>query len=581
MLTLALSRHATILYNETELSKINMHDNVFTELAIIIAIGAGISLLMRVIRQPLIIGYILTGLVVGPALLNVIDKNDTIEVFSEIGVALLLFIIGLGLNPRVVKEVGKVSLITSMAQMAFTTSVGYIVGQALGYTRTESIIIGLGLGFSSTIIILKLLNDKKEQNRLYGKIAIGMLLIEDIVATLALVFVTARSNGSFSTVALSWLGLKAFLLAVPIYLIGSYVLPRYTKLIAGSQEFLFLFAIGWGFGIAALFEALGFSIEIGALFAGVALATLPYSQEIASRLRPLRDFFVIVFFIALGTRLSFDDLGIVLIPAIVLSVVVITAKPLITMALLGLQSYTKSTSFKTGSALSQISEFSLVLVILGAQQGIVREELVGVMTLVALITITVTSYAIVYNNQLYALFERNMMLFERRKTHPEQQPKHHYDMILFGYNKGGREFVKMMEQLKKRFIVVDYDPDVIDILDRKAIPYIYGDATDMELLQEINLSNTKLVISTMSDHETNLFLAKYIEDMTPHTVFICAADGASQASELYEKGADYVMLPHYVGSEKISSFIRRNGFNKSDFRAYREKHLQYLETHYT
>lgn len=558
-----------------------MNHSFFTELAVIIAIGAGICLIMRLIRQPMIIGYILTGLVVGPAVLNVVDDNATIGVFSEIGVALLLFIIGLGLNPRVVREVGKASLFTGIGQILLTTAIGYMAASALGFSRTESLITGLALAFSSTIIILKLLSDKKEQNRLYGKIAIGMLLIEDIAASLALVFITARSEGSFSPTTLLELGLKAIIIGIPLYLIATHILPRSTKIIAGSQEFLFLFAIGWGFGVAALFDVLGFSVEIGALFAGVALASLPYAQEIASRLRPLRDFFIIVFFIGLGTRFVVGDLGGILLPAIILSIIVLTVKPLFTMAMLGLQSYTKSTSFKTGSAIAQISEFSLVLVILAAQQGIVDERLVSILTLVALITITITSYAIVYNSQLYTMFERNLTLFERRKTRTEQRQRHHYEMILFGYKKGGNEFVKVMQQLKKKFVVIDYDPEVIDTLDRQQLPYVYGDATDLELLEEANLASAKLIVSTITDHEINLFLAKYTEEINPHTVFICAADSANEASELYEKGADYVMLPHYVGSEKIGAFIKRNGFNKAEFRAYREKHLAYLETHYT
>lgn len=558
-----------------------MHDSFFTELAIIIAIGTGICLLMRLIRQPLIIGYILTGLVVGPVVLNVIDDNATIDVFSELGVALLLFIIGLGLSLKVVREVGKVSLFASVGQIVFTTGVGYVVGQALGFSRTASLITGLALAFSSTIIILKLLSDKKEQNRLYGKIAIGMILIEDIAASFALVFVTARSDDSFSLGAFLWLGLKLILISVPLYILGAHILPKLNRLIAGSQEFLFLFAIGWGFGVAALFEMIGFSIEIGALFAGVTLASQPYAQEVASRLRPLRDFFIIVLFISLGTQLVFDNISSILIPAIILSLVVLIAKPLVTMAILGMLSYTKSTSFKTGTALAQISEFSLVLVILAAQQGLVKGELVTILTLVALITITASSYAIIYNNQLYGVFERNLALFERRKTHAEQRQRSSVEMILFGYKKGGHEFVKVMQQLQKKFVVIDYDPDVIDILERQHLPYIYGDATDMELLEEINIPAAKIIVSTITDHEINMFLAQYIAELNPKSVFICAADGVIEASELYEKGADYVMLPHYVGSEKIGSFIKRNGFNKAEFRAYREKHLAYLETHYS
>lgn len=558
-----------------------MHGNVFTELSVIIAIGALIALFMRIIRQPLIIAYILTGLVVGPSVFNLVQNDQTIEVFASIGIALLLFIIGLGLSPRVIREVGKVAVIVGLVQTTFITAVGFVLSRGLGYGKTESIIVGLALAFSSTIIILKLFSDKKEQTRLYGKITIGVLLIQDIIATLALILITARSEGTFSAVEFLKLGLKGAAILVPLFLIGNFVLPRLTKLIAGSQEFLFLFAIGWGFGAAALFDQFGFSIEVGALFAGVALANLPYAQEIASRLRPLRDFFIVVFFIALGTKLSFTDLGGIWLPVIIFTLLVLLLKPLITMVTMGMLSYTKNTSFKTGTALAQVSEFSIVLVILGNQQGLVRPEIVNIFTIVALITIAISSYLITYSNQLYGVFERNLNLFERRKTHSESTKVKHYDMVLFGYNKGGREFVRVMEQMKKKFVVVDYDPEVIDILNNLNIDYIYGDVTDPELLEELALAKTKLIVSTVTDHETNIFLGRWLERVNPHAVFVCPADDANQAAELYEEGAAYVMMPHYIGSEKIGSFIKKNGFDKTEFRKFREKHLQYLETNYS
>lgn len=558
-----------------------MHGSVFTELSIIIAIGALVSLGMRAIRQPLIIGYILTGLIVGPSVMNLIKSAETVEVFANIGVALLLFIVGLGLNPRVIKEVGRVSALAAIAQIAVTSILGFAFGQTMGYSKTESLIVGIALSFSSTIIVLKLLSDKKEQTRLNGKIAVGILLIEDVIATMSLVLVTARAEGSFSISALTILGLKAFAMSVCLWFISNYILQKLSRFVASSQELLFLFAVGWGFGVAAFFELMGFSIEIGALFAGISLATLPYAQEVSSRLRPLRDFFIVIFFISLGSRLEIASMGSNIIPAIILSLFVLLGKPLVFLIIMGLSGYTRSTSFKVANSLSQISEFSLILIIVAYQQGLVRQDIISIMTVVALITIAVSAYSITYSAQIYSFLEDKLALFERRKTKQEPARIRHFDMVLFGYNKGGSEFIRVMDQMKKRYIVVDYDPEVIDTLDSQNIEYVYGDATDPELLEELALAHAKLVVSTVSDNETNLFLVRWLEKINPHAVFVCAADTASQASALYEEGAAYVMMPHYIGSEKIGSFIKRNGFNKSEFRRFREKHLQYLETHYS
>jgi Kef-type K+ transport system membrane component KefB len=556
-----------------------MPTSLFNELAVVIAIGAVVALIMRAIRQPLIIAYIITGLIVGPSVLNIVSNDQTINVFSSIGIALLLFIIGLGLNPKVIKEVGKVASIAGAAQIFLIAGTGFLVSRAFDYTKTESVLVGMGLAFSSTIIILKLLSDQKEQTRLHGKVTIGILLIQDIIAALLLILVNARSEGSFSSITLLELFAKGALILIPLFLIGNLILPRLNKLIAGSQEMLFLFAIGWGFGAAALFERYGFSIEVGALFAGVALSNLAYSQEIASRLRPLRDFFVVVFFIALGTKLNFGNLDAIWLPVLALSAIVIILKPLITMIIMGLMGYTKNTSFKTSISMAQISEFSLVLVIVANQQGLVRQDIINIITIVALISIAISAYAITYGNKLYSVFKDKLNLFERQKTKSDHKRVHHYDMVLFGYKKGGSEFMKVMEQMNKKFVIVDYDPEVLDALINQNINFVYGDATDMELLNELNAANAKMVVSTIGDHPSNIFLARWLERINPSAVFVCSADNVKQASELYDEGVAYVMMPHYIGSEKISSFIRRNGFNKTEFRKFREKHLQYLQAH--
>ena len=558
-----------------------MHHSVFAELSLIIAIATGISLMMRLLRQPLIIGHIITGIIVGPAILNLVKSPETIEIFSNIGIALLLFIIGLGLNPKVIKEVGKVAGITGLVQVSATVAFAYGGGLILGFSKTESVFFGVALAFSSTIIILKLLSDKKEQNRLYGKIAIGILLVQDVLATIALIFVTSRSESGFTANQLLALGIKGLLIVSPVIFIGNVIVPKMNKLIAGSQEFLFLFAIGWGFGVAALFELTGFSIEIGALVAGVSLASLPFTQEISARLRPLRDFFIIVFFIALGTRIEFGNISESLPIILMASTIIVLFKPLIIMIMMGLLSYTKRTSFKTAISMAQISEFSLVFIILANRKGLVDEELVSTITMIALITIAISAYLIIYSDKIFGFSEKFLALFERRKTHFEQDSKNSYDLVLFGYNKGGHEFINVFKSLSKKFVVIDYDPEIIDTLERRKIDYLYGDAMDIELLEEAGLDKSKLIVSTITDHETNKFLIKLLEDINSKAVVILHGETVDEAAELYELGASYVIIPHYIGSEKIGSFIKKSGLKKSEFRKYREKHLAYLESHFS
>ena len=560
-----------------------MHHDLFLELSLIIAVGAGTALIMRILRQPLIIGHILTGVIVGPSVLSLISSAETIEVFSKIGIALLLFIIGLGLNPKVVREVGKVTLIAGATQILLTGAAGFAVGALFGLSKTESVVLGTALSFSSTIIILKLLSDKKEQSRLYGKITVGILLIQDVLATIALLVFTAQSSeGGFALSQLVTLTAKGLLIGVPMIIIGTKVLPRMRKLIAGSQEFLFLFSIGWGFGSAALFEFAGFSIEVGALFAGVALASLPYTQEISARLRPLRDFFVVVFFINLGATLSFSHFTSI-IPLLLASLfVVIIVKPWSVLLSMGLLGYTKRTSFKTAVNLAQISEFSLVLSALAISKGRIGENVAATLTIVALVSIAVSTYASVFDDGLFGFFEKHFLLFERAKTHNDRgKRRKSYELVLFGYNRGGHEFIKVFKSLGKKFVVIDYDPDAIDALERSEIDFLYGDASDNELLEEADLSKAKMIVSTITDFEVNKSLVHTLETTNPGAVFITHADTLEQASEFYDLGVSYVMLPHYIGSEKIGAFIKKSGLKKAEFRKFRDKHIAYLESHFT
>ncbi|MBX4199709.1 cation:proton antiporter, partial [Candidatus Saccharibacteria bacterium] len=321
-------------------------DNVFPGLSLIIVIGAAVALIMRLIGQPLIIGHILTGIIVGPAVLHVAKSPDTLALFSDLGIALLLFIIGLGLNPRIIKEVSGTASAVGLIQVSVITILGWIVGSSLGLSSRAAAFLGASLAISSTIIILKVLSDKHEQSRLYGKIAISVSLVQDLVAIALVVLTSAGNDTSLALGSALGLAIKGGLLVLVIYWVSTRLLPQFHKLISGSQEFLFLFAIAWGLGSATLFQKIGLSSEIGALLAGICLASQPYAQEVTARLRPLRDFFVIVFFIALGANLGLGGLG-SMIPVFIFGLLIATvAKPLVAMAVLGYLGYTKRTSFK-------------------------------------------------------------------------------------------------------------------------------------------------------------------------------------------------------------------------------------------
>ena len=557
-----------------------MLDHVFTQLSIVIVIAAIVSVIMRVLKQPLIVGYIVTGIIVGPSLLHLVSDSIAFDAFSEIGITLLLFIIGLELSVNVIKKLGKPVFLTSASILFTVGTIGFLIGTAFQFTMTEALLIGLAMFFSSTIIIAKVLSDKKEISRLNGQIAIGVILLDDIVATFALLFVAAAGSGSeLGPLDVALLVIKGIAVIGVLALLSTKVLPRVTKFMAKSQEMLFLFALAWGFGVATVIHMVGFSVEIGALFAGVALAQLPYAGQIGARLKPLRDFFVILFFISLGEHLQLHSLMSAVLPALILSLIVLLLKPLIVMTSLGLLGYTRRTSFKTGINLSQISEFSIILIVLAAATGIVGESVAAIITLVALITITVSTYLMQYDNAIYRKIEKHLNMFERKGAIDVQHEAKKYPLILIGYQNGGRQYLKTFRSLKKRFVVIDYDPEAIEELERSGIDYLYGDVTDPELLAEVNMDSVKLIVNTIGDHEVNLGLVRYVRRRNEKAVIVCYSADYGEAAELYKLGVSYVMLPHFIGSERLSQFIETNGFSREQFDNYREKHMLKIGHH--
>ena len=230
--------------------------------------------------------------------------------------------------------------------------------------------------------------------------------------------------------------------------------------------------------------------------------------------------------------------------------------------------------------MTQISEFSLILMLLAVSNGQVSQEAASLVTIIGVITIAISSYLITYSDGIYRVLISKLPLFERKIVKAEHEQRHSYEAVLFGFSHGGSEFTKVFERTTKRYIVVDYDPEAIDLMEHQQVPFLYGDATDFELLDELNFEHTKLVVSVISDYDTNIFLLKQLGSRNPHTVVICHADSIKQAVELYGLGASFVVMPHLIGNEKVSNFIRKNGFKKSEFNKYRQKHLEYLQNHF-
>ena len=551
--------------------------NIFAELSLIIVIATVIAGVMRILKQPLIMGHILTGILVGPYFLGIFIHKETVEVFSQLGISILLFIVGLSLSPKIVKEVGKISIITGLSQIVFTTFFGFLIAMVFGYSLISSFYIAIALTFSSTIIILKLLSDKKDIEKLYGRIAIGLLLVQDLVATIVLIVISTISGGDNAGLEILFTALKGLAVWIVFSIVSVKVLPNLSGFFAKSQEYLFLFSIGWGFGMASLFNILGFSVEIGALVAGVTLSISPFAQEISNKLKPLRDFFLIMFFILLGSSVEISNLGSFIVPAIVFSLFVLIGNPLIMIIITGMQGFNKKTSFNAGLTVAQISEFSLILVLLGLKLGHINQQVVSLVTLVGLVTIAVSSYLILYSDRLYTYFAGYLSIFERKKTIKEVESIGVYEIVLFGCNRVGYDFIRAFKKLGSAFLAVDFNPEIVERLKEKRVNVKYGDAEDPDFLEELGLEHSRILISTIPDFETNLFLLKKAKAANRHMIVILISYNLEEAIELYEHQATYVIMPHFIGGQFAAELAKKAHTDNTKLLVEREGHIEYLK----
>jgi len=532
--------------------------DIFVELSVIIIIAVAVGWIMRLLRQPLVIGYILTGIIVSPHFLNIVSSTEAIATFAHIGIAFLLFVVGLNLNPRIIKDVGKVSLITGVGQVIFTSVIGFLIGRLLGFSTIVSVYIAVALTFSSTIIIMKLLSDKGDLETLYGRIAIGFLIVQDLIVILILMVIASIPAGANFTALIFGTILKGFGLLVLLFLIGIYILPLITKAIAKSQELLLLFSIGWCLALASFFYYFNFSMEIGALLAGVTLAMSPYRYEISSKMKPLRDFFIILFFILLGSQMVFANISQYIIPILIFSAFILIGNPLIVMVLMGLLGYTKRNSFLAGLTVAQISEFSLILIALGVSVGHLTNEILSLVTIIGLITIAGSTYMIIYASKIYPYLSKYLGIFERKGKKVDEHRYHKdeiYDIVLFGYNRIGYSIVKTVQKMKKSLLIVDFNPDVIKRLIARKVPCIYGDVGDSEILERLGLNKAEMVISTVPEEQDNLLLIKKTKEVNKKALIFVTANQVEEALILYDAGADYVILPHLLGGDHVSILL--------------------------
>jgi Kef-type K+ transport system membrane component KefB/voltage-gated potassium channel Kch len=556
------------------------------DIGIIILASTIFAFLAKALKQPLVLAYVLAGIVIGPfGPFPLITNEDIVITLAGLGVAFLLFMVGLELDIKRLKDVGRVSAGCGIGQIIITFFVGLLLANLLGFSERESLYIAFALTISSTMIVVKLLSDKGELDTLHGKIVLGTLLIQDVVTIMALAVLTTLEDFSIISLGVSILtGLGLVSVAI---LSGRFILPPFLRFAAKSVELLFLTSLAWCFAFSAFAylafsNLLGFevtsSLSIGAFLAGVSLASFPYNLEILGRIRSLKDFFATIFFVSLGMQvpLQFPLLQ----PVLIFSLFVLIGTPLIMISITTLFGYGKRTALLTGLSLAQISEFSFILAMEGLFLKHITLEIFSLITWIALVTITISSYFIIHSDQIYNRILPSLKIFERisRNRELEDIPtKSKGHVVVFGCHRMGCIIVETLQLMRRDFLVVDLNPDIVKSLIGQRIPSIYGDMGDIEILERIRLKDADVVISTIPNLNDNLLLIEETRKRNPKTLIIITADHINGALTLYNNGADYVILPNILSGEKVSTFLMDYILSKERFASLKKKHILQLE----
>jgi Kef-type K+ transport system membrane component KefB/Trk K+ transport system NAD-binding subunit len=533
--------------------------STFYETAMILGMAAVLGVVGQKLRQPLIIMFLATGILAGPAALGIIRSHDQIELLAQIGISLLLFIVGLRLDLGLIRTTGLVALATGLGQIAFTAGIGFAIALALGMTTISAAYVAVALTFSSTIIIVKLLSDKKEIDALHGRIAVGFLIVQDIAAILALVALTtfgARLVEDRSAFAVSvWMAGKGIGMLVVVGLLMRYVLPGLLARLAHSQEMLVLFAVAWAVLLAAASEWLGFSKEVGAFLAGVSLAPTEFRDSISSKLTSIRDFLLLFFFIDLGSRLEWSTVGAELGAAALLSLFVLIGNPLIVVAIMGYMGYRRRTAFLSGLTVAQISEFSLIVGALGVMLGHIPPETMGLITLVGVVTIFASTYMILYSQHLYQLLATPLKIFERKNPYREASSDTAAgttvaDVILVGLGNYGSGLAERLLERGMRIIGVDFDPQALDRWRARGVSVLYGDMADPDLYEQLPIHRARWVVSTVRSKDVNLALLHLLRYRGYEVKVALTAANAEEAALYRQAGAHVVLRPFTDAAEQ-------------------------------
>ena len=528
------------------------------DFAIIIVAATVIGLLARQFGQPTIVAYILTGVILGPVLFDVVTDEGLVDLMAELGLGFLLFLLGMKMRFADIRDILRPISNVAIGQTVLQTALAFLVAWWLGFGTVEILVIALATVFGATPIIVKVLTDKDEITTLPGKIDVGVLIVQDIYLVVVLALFSADSLDNAGEIASTLAIIFVMMAFIGIFSIASsrYLLPRLFRRIADNKDVFLIVAIAWAFLFIAIAEGAELSVEVGAFLAGISIAQLPYSKELEDRITPITDFFILVFFASIG--LQIEGLSSLLYywrEAIIASLVLMVGNFWIMFYLIDREGFDVETSFLGSINMVQVSEFSLVVGALALSQGLIGDEVLGYLTLMALLTMTVSTYIISYNHAIYDRVQPFFARFESSDGLVEESAVHRNHAVAIGYDELTEPVLPLLEDRYGEVVVIDRQTEHIGQLEEAdRHETVFGDFRHLEIRKAAGLRKAAFVLSSSVELEVNRTLLREVRDDA--IVFVEAAR-IEDARQLYEEGADYVIMEGYLGTEQLARYVEQ------------------------
>ena len=539
------------------------------DFAIIIVVATVVGILFRQLDQPTIVAYIATGVLLGPVVFGLVSAEDAlVGVMAELGLGFLLFLLGMKMRFSDIQEILRPISNVAIGQTVLQTALAFLVAWWLGFGTTEILVIALATVFGATPVIVKILTDKDEITSLPGKIDVGVLIVQDIYLVIVLALFSAEELGSASQIAETLAVIFVMMAFIAIFSIASsrYLLPRLFRRIADNKDVFLVVAIAWAFLFIAIAEGFDLSVEVGAFLAGISLAQLPYSKELEDRITPITDFFILVFFASIGLQIEgVSELLFYWREAIVASLVLMVGNFWIMFYLIDREGFGVETSFLASINMVQVSEFSLVVGGLAFTQGYIDGNVLGYLTLMALMTMTVSTYIIAYNHRIYAAVQPWFTRFASEEGLDADVVEYEDHAVAIGYDEVTERALPLLEAEYGTVVVIDRQTEHVEELEAEArYDYVFGDFRHEEVRKAANVKGASFALSSSVEGDVNRTLLAELDD---DAIAFVEAEGLDDARALYDRGADYVIMSTFMAADKMADYLESYFESREEFLA--------------